>query len=114
MTIEEKLKNYILAEYKSIREFCMKNNFPYSTVDSIFKRGIMGSSVSLMISICDRLNIDIDKLADGEIVQKSAASRSFSNIAQITTKYRCWVELHAVNLFMRQKSAKAMCRLVQI
>lgn len=85
MTIEEKLKNYILAEYKSIREFCMKNNFPYSTVDSIFKRGIMGSSVSLMISICDRLNIDIDKLADGEIVQKSAASRSFSNIAQITT-----------------------------
>ena len=71
MTREELLKDYILKQYKSVREFCMANNYPYSTVDSIFKRGMMNSSVSIMISICDRLGIDLESLIDGEIVEKA-------------------------------------------
>lgn len=70
MTIEEQLKNYILTQYKSVREFCMQNNIPYSTVDSIFKRGILGSSVSVVNKICDRLNIDVDELINGNIIEK--------------------------------------------
>ncbi|OGO90315.1 MAG: hypothetical protein A2Y17_12155 [Clostridiales bacterium GWF2_38_85] len=72
MNIEEQLKEHILSQYKSIREFCMRNNFPYSTVDSIFKRGILGSSVSIIIKICDRLSIDVDELISGKIVEKSS------------------------------------------
>lgn len=71
MTREELLKDYILKQYKSVREFCMANNYPYSTVDSIFKRGMMNSSVSIMISICDRLGIDLESLIDGQIVEKA-------------------------------------------
>lgn len=70
MTTEELLKSYILEHYKSVRDFCISNDFPYSTVDSIFKRGLLKSSVSLVISICDRLGIDIDALVDGKIMEK--------------------------------------------
>ena len=37
MTIEEKLKEYILVKYKSIREFTLSAGIPYSTVDAILK-----------------------------------------------------------------------------
>ena len=70
MTREELLKECILSKYKSIREFCMQIEVAYSTVDNIFKRGIMGSSVSLIIKICDRLNIDVDELINGRISEK--------------------------------------------
>ena len=48
----------------------MQIEVAYSTVDNIFKRGIMGSSVSLIIKICDRLNIDVDELINGRISKK--------------------------------------------
>ena len=70
MTREELLKECILTKYRSVREFCMQIDVPYSTVDSIFKRGIMVSSVSLIIKICDRLNIDVDELINGRISEK--------------------------------------------
>ena len=78
MTIEELLKECILSKYKSIREFCMQLNVAYSTVDNIFKRGIMGSSVSLIIRICDRLNIDVDELINGKIVEKKPELHSLT------------------------------------
>lgn len=74
MSIEEQLKEYILKHYKSLRDFCMRNNFAYSTISNIFKRGIMGSSVSLIISVCDHLDIEVDALASGKIVEKEVES----------------------------------------
>jgi predicted transcriptional regulator len=68
MTIEEKLKSLILKRYHSIREFTLKIDMPYSTMDSIFKRGIGNSSVTNVIKICKALRISADALADGEIV----------------------------------------------
>lgn len=68
MTIEEKLKSLILKRYHSIREFTMAIDMPYTTMDSIFRRGIGNSSVSNVIKICKALRISADALADGEIV----------------------------------------------
>lgn len=68
MTIEEKLKEYILERYASIREFSHVIEMSYSTLDSILKRGISNSSVTNVIKICKALNISADALADGEIV----------------------------------------------
>lgn len=68
MTTEEKLKDLILSRYKSIREFTLEIDFPYTTLDSIFKRGINNSSVSNVIKICKALHISADALAKGEIV----------------------------------------------
>ena len=68
MTIEEQLKNFILSRYRSIREFTLVIDMPYTTIDSIFRRGIGNSSVSTVIKICKALQISADELADGKIV----------------------------------------------
>ena len=71
MTIEQELKNYILSRYSSIREFSISINIPYSTLDSIFKRGVENANIANIIRICDALNISADELASGRIAIKS-------------------------------------------
>ena len=68
MTVEERLKKLIRTRYKSVREFTLMIDVPYSTVDSLFKRGVGNSSVNTVIKICKALGISADALADGEIV----------------------------------------------
>ena len=68
MTTEEKLKDLILKRYHSIREFTIAIDMPYTTMDSIFRRGVGNSSVTNVIKICKALGISADALADGEIV----------------------------------------------
>lgn len=70
MTTEEKLKKYILSRYHSIREFTIESEIPYTTMSSIFNRGIDNSSIKNVVKICKALNISVDALADGEIVPK--------------------------------------------
>lgn len=67
MAPEEKLKELILSRYRSIREFTIAIDMPYTTIDSIFKRGIGNSSVSNVIKICKALRISADELAEGKI-----------------------------------------------
>lgn len=67
---EDKLKEYILSKYKSIREFALAIEMPYSTIDSIFKRGIRKASVDNIIRICDFLGLSTDALIDGRIETK--------------------------------------------
>ena len=68
MTIEEKLKEYILAHYKSVREFVKHADMPYSTMDGILKRGVHNSSIGNVLKICKALNISADELANNRIV----------------------------------------------
>ena len=68
MTIEEKLKNYILSKHNSVREFTIQADIPYTTLASVFNRGIGNSSVNTVIKICRALNISADELADGNII----------------------------------------------
>lgn len=64
--IEEKLKNYIIEKYGSIRQFSMTIDIPYTTVDSILKRGIDNSNVGNVIKMCKALNISVDNLIDSK------------------------------------------------
>ena len=70
MNIEEKLKDYILTRYRSLREFTNAVDIPYTTMDSILRRGIGNSSVNNVIKICKALHISADALANGEIIPK--------------------------------------------
>lgn len=71
MTTEEKLKNYILERYKSIREFTIAIDIPYSTLTGVLTRGIDNSSVAVIFKICKALNISPDALAEGEIIPRT-------------------------------------------
>ena len=68
MSIEDKLKDYILLNYKSIRAFVNSAGLPYSTVDGILKRGIANSSIGNVLKICKALQISADELANNRIV----------------------------------------------
>lgn len=77
MTTEEKLKDLILSRYHSIRDFTNSINLPYTTLDSMFRRGIDNSSVTNVVKVCKALDISVDALADGEIapLRKQPAKR---------------------------------------
>ena len=71
MTIEERLKDYILAKYGTIKDFSDKSGIPYGTVMSNLKRGIMKSSASSILTMCETLQISADGLANGQILAVS-------------------------------------------
>ncbi|MCI8649585.1 MAG: hypothetical protein HFG20_05655 [Anaerotruncus sp.] len=69
--IEQALKALILEKYKSVKEFANIADMPYSTLDSILKRGVEKANISNIIRLCKALQIDTDALANGQIVYKA-------------------------------------------
>lgn len=59
--LEEKIKELIIEKYGSVRQFALKIDVPYTTIDSILKRGIDNSNVSNVIKMCKALHISIDR-----------------------------------------------------
>lgn len=89
MAPEEKLKDLILSRYKSIREFTILVDIPYTTLDSIFRRGIGNSSVANVIKICKALGISADALAEGEIVSNTRpAPRPVTDVRDVINDAR--------------------------
>ena len=76
MTTENKLKQLILSHYKSVREFSIEAKMPYSTVASIFSKGIDKTSITTMIKICSNLGISLDELLEGNIVFLNEQSKT--------------------------------------
>lgn len=70
MNFEIELKNTIKKKYGSVRAFAQAINTPYSTIDNIFKRGIMGVSIQVVLRICSELNIDIERIQEDKLVIK--------------------------------------------
>lgn len=76
MAIEHELKELILFKYGSIRRFATALDMPYSTLDSIFKRGVANASVANIIRICEKLSISADALAEERIVLRTSSGLS--------------------------------------
>lgn len=68
MTIEERLKEYILSRFGTIKDFSRKCGLPYGTVIAILRRGIANSTLDNVLTMCKVLGISADELADGRIV----------------------------------------------
>lgn len=52
------LKKEILSQYKSVRQFAMEMDIPYSTLVTALDRGIEGMAYGTVIRICDKLNLN--------------------------------------------------------
>lgn len=65
--LEQKLRELIISKYKSVRAFSEEADLPYTTVDSILKRGVEKTNVKNIIKLCQVLDIDTDALASGKI-----------------------------------------------
>lgn len=68
--IEMQLKELIIKEYGSLKAFSDKINMPWTTLDSILKRGINKANIANVLKITSELNIDAEQLALGALVKK--------------------------------------------
>ena len=58
MTKAEILKAEILKQHKSVRQFAIEMEIPYSTLVTALDRGIEGMAYGTVIRMCDRLNLN--------------------------------------------------------
>lgn len=58
MTREQKLRNLILDRYKSLRQFALEADIPYSTLMTILSRDLGGASFDVVVKICKKLEIN--------------------------------------------------------
>lgn len=78
---EIRLKEMIIHRYGSLKKFCETINMPWTTLDSILKRGIANSNITNVIKITKELGIDTESLASGLIVNSNSKDEQPQTIA---------------------------------
>ena len=58
MTKAEILKKEILTQYRSLRQFAIEMEIPYSTLVTALERGIEGMAYGTVIRMCNRLGLN--------------------------------------------------------
>lgn len=93
--LERQVMDLMLKNYASKSDFARKADLPYSTLDSIFKRGLQNASIANIIKLCNALNISADGLSNGKViminknksmVQDDIDLYKYDNILPITTQ----------------------------
>ena len=79
--LESQLRQMIINKYGSLKKFSDTINMPWTTLDSILKRGIANSNITNVMKITKELGIDTESLASGIIVESSAKHSSPTTIA---------------------------------
>ncbi|MCI8514119.1 MAG: XRE family transcriptional regulator [Lachnospiraceae bacterium] len=67
--MERRLKDMITGQYGSLKKFCEAIDMPWTTLDSILKRGIVNANITNVMKISRELHIDTESLASGRIVK---------------------------------------------
>lgn len=92
MTKAEVLKQEILRQYKSVRQFAIEMEIPYSTLVTALDRGIEGMAYGTVIRMCDKLSlnpVDFSNLEKGEMLgEKILENRVMQYYIQLNRKGR--------------------------
>ena len=90
MTIEEQLKELIIKKHSSVLRFTQKFDIPYSTMTSLFSRGVNKTNINTIIKVCQALNISADELAAGRItpVQYFDVNVEYVDLSKLTEENR--------------------------
>ncbi len=92
MTKAEILKAEILKQYKSVRQFAIDMEIPYSTLVTALDRGIEGMAYGTVIRICDKLSlnpVDFSSLEKGEVLgEKLLENRVMKYYIQLNKRGR--------------------------
>lgn len=68
MNVEERLRDLIIKQFGTMKEFTDHIGIPNSTFANILRRGVKNANVVTIIKICQALGISTDALAEGMIV----------------------------------------------
>ena len=77
MTREELLLGLIKTKYRSLRNFSIESGIANSTLNSMFKKGIGGTSVDTVMRVCSLLGCDVYSLSDDNNNNVSCDDRAF-------------------------------------
>ena len=92
MTKAEILKQEILRQDKSVRQFALDMEIPYSTLVTALDRGIEGMAYGTVIRMCDKLSlnpVDFSSLEKGEILgERILENRVMQYYVQLNKKGR--------------------------
>ena len=73
MTKAQILKKEILSQYRSVRQFAMDMQIPYSTLVTALESGIDGMAYGTVIKMCNKLNLNPVDFSSLERDQRAAA-----------------------------------------
>ncbi len=76
--LEATLKELIIEKYGSLKKFSEIINMPWTTLDSILKRGVANSNISNVLKITKELGINAEKLVEGSIINNIAPSTTMA------------------------------------
>lgn len=79
--MEMELKEIIINRYGSLKKFCEIIDMPWTTLDSILKRGVANSNITNVMKITKELKIDTESLASGIIVDSFQKTNEPQTIA---------------------------------
>ena len=65
--LEQNIKEIIISKYGTMKKFADTIDMPWTTLDSILRRGIANSNISNVLKITKELNLDAEALVDGRI-----------------------------------------------
>ena len=92
MVKAEILKKEILRQYRSVRQFAIEMNIPYSTLVTALERGIEGMVYGTVIRMCDRLSlnpVDFSSLErDASISEQLLENRVMQNYVKLNQQGR--------------------------
>lgn len=78
---ELKIKEMIIERYGSLKKFCEVISMPWTTLDSILKRGIANSNITNVMKITKELGIDTESLASGIITHSVNKTNEINTLA---------------------------------
>ncbi|OUO25980.1 hypothetical protein [Eubacterium sp. An3] len=76
--LESQLRQMIINKYGSLKKFSDTINMPWTTLDSILKRGIANSNITNVLKITRELGLDAEKLVDGELFQNVSSTTTLA------------------------------------
>ena len=83
MTKAEILKKEILRQYRSVRQFAMEMNIPYSTLVTALERGIEGMAYGTVIKMCDKLSLNpVDFSSLGAQLRENRVMQNYVKLNQ--------------------------------
>lgn len=106
MNVEERLKDLIIKQYGTMKDFTDHIGIPNSTFANILRRGVQNANVLTIIKICQALEISTDDLAEGRIVPLKRPAAKQTKIEDIIDNTKQTL-LNAENLTLNDKPASA-------
>lgn len=88
MKLEDQLKAEILAQYNSVMAFSTAIGVPYTTIVSMFNRGIRRAGTETVLKIFSALGVDPISLDEGELRKLKASVGMTADEAMLLQLYR--------------------------